>query len=286
MKTNKKKSSTAKKLMPAFAMLAVSAMTLSSATYAWFSMNTQVTATGMSVKAKAEGGIVISNAANSENWNATAQATHASAELIPTSTKSLNKWFHASSSDANSAAKNSDPYAEIFKTGTGANLSDSTGIGVWTKGANDTSDIYLVNSFFIKSSSDEMTGQTLYVNKVEITNNNNNSANLNKSLRVAINCGDTTKIFAPISGATLTYNVGGTTTATDTGSVTAIEAGTLNTAYGNNFTIPAYTTNSPLEAKIYCYFEGEDPECKSANLTSNLDNIAVSVTFGTTQISS
>jgi hypothetical protein len=62
MKNNvNKKGSNFKKLIPAAGMLAVSATMLATSTYAWFSMNTQVTATGMQVKAQAEGGIVISN---------------------------------------------------------------------------------------------------------------------------------------------------------------------------------------------------------------------------------
>ena len=77
MKTNKKKSSTAKKLMPAFAMLAVSAMTLSSATYAWFSMNTSVQVSGMQIQAKNESGSLIIGA---QTYDA---STHA-AETAPT----------------------------------------------------------------------------------------------------------------------------------------------------------------------------------------------------------
>ena len=41
----------AKKLIPALSMLLVSAVLLGTSTYAWFSMNTTVTATGMTIKA-------------------------------------------------------------------------------------------------------------------------------------------------------------------------------------------------------------------------------------------
>ena len=43
-----------RKLIPAFVMLLVSAVLMSTASFAWFAMNTQVTATGMEVKAKAD----------------------------------------------------------------------------------------------------------------------------------------------------------------------------------------------------------------------------------------
>lgn len=43
-----------RKLIPAFVMLLVSAVLMSTASFAWFAMNTNVTATGMEVKAKAD----------------------------------------------------------------------------------------------------------------------------------------------------------------------------------------------------------------------------------------
>jgi hypothetical protein len=51
-----------KKLIPALALLLVSAVLMSTASYAWFSMNRTVTATNLEVKAKASDSLVISNA--------------------------------------------------------------------------------------------------------------------------------------------------------------------------------------------------------------------------------
>lgn len=59
MKKNAKKKSTARKLLPAFAMLTVSAISLSSATYAWFTMNKEVSVTGMSLKTKVGDNLLI-----------------------------------------------------------------------------------------------------------------------------------------------------------------------------------------------------------------------------------
>lgn len=49
-----------KKIIPALVMLLVSAVLLSTASYAWFSMNTQVTATGMQVTVQAPASLLIS----------------------------------------------------------------------------------------------------------------------------------------------------------------------------------------------------------------------------------
>lgn len=57
-KTNEN-TSAIKRLIPAIAMLAFSAVTLSTSTYAWFTMNKEVTMTGLNMAATASGGIEI-----------------------------------------------------------------------------------------------------------------------------------------------------------------------------------------------------------------------------------
>ena len=49
-----------RRLIPAVAMLMVAAVMLSTASFAWFTMNDQVSATGMQVQAKASGNLIIS----------------------------------------------------------------------------------------------------------------------------------------------------------------------------------------------------------------------------------
>lgn len=51
-----------RRLIPAIAMLLVSAVMLSTASFAWFTMNEKVTASGMEIKAKADGSLLISEA--------------------------------------------------------------------------------------------------------------------------------------------------------------------------------------------------------------------------------
>ena len=50
-----------RKLIPAFAMLMVAAIMMTTASFAWFTMNEQVTATGMNIQAQASGSLVISS---------------------------------------------------------------------------------------------------------------------------------------------------------------------------------------------------------------------------------
>lgn len=59
MKTEKKNNSAMRKLIPATSMLLVSAMMLASSTYAWFTMNKEVTVTGMEVHTKVGSNLLI-----------------------------------------------------------------------------------------------------------------------------------------------------------------------------------------------------------------------------------
>ncbi len=66
-----------RKLIPAIAMLLVSAIMMSTASYAWFSMNSEVKATGMQVTAKAESSLLIgyTNVPNTNTLNFKTDAT-------------------------------------------------------------------------------------------------------------------------------------------------------------------------------------------------------------------
>ena len=85
-----------KKLIPAVCMLLLATMLMGTTTYAWFSMNTTVTATGMTVKAQATSTLLIDKASTTNtsgsavgkltNGASTQDFTAESAGLMPTST--------------------------------------------------------------------------------------------------------------------------------------------------------------------------------------------------------
>ncbi len=68
-----------RKLIPAIAMLLISAVMMSTASFAWFSMNKTVTATGMQVNATADGSLIIGDTISitAENKTTVALATAA-----------------------------------------------------------------------------------------------------------------------------------------------------------------------------------------------------------------
>lgn len=97
----KKKNSAKKRLVAAVAMLALSSASLFGSTYAWFTMNKEVTVTGMELKAHSEEGLLINEVklATSNTWDDAAQAAASPTtfELRPTSTSDLATWWHANS---------------------------------------------------------------------------------------------------------------------------------------------------------------------------------------------
>lgn len=104
-----------KKIIPALVMLLVSAVLLSTASYAWFSMNTTVTATGMNITAKSDAtfllikaGAVADAAEIQAGKKITDNATNASNSLFPaahndianiTDADTVANWYYKTSTD-------------------------------------------------------------------------------------------------------------------------------------------------------------------------------------------
>jgi len=127
MRKDKKK--TSKKIASAAAMLLLSTAMLGTATYAWFTMNKEVSVTNMQVKAKAEGGLLINEVADPDDtgWDneATADNLPTGVALIPTSTKDGTKWWHANSKTANDEAGAGDDSLSTSISGDYVNITSN-----------------------------------------------------------------------------------------------------------------------------------------------------------------
>ena len=95
-----------KKLIPAIVMLLVSAVVLSTASYAWFTTSTAVSADGMQVTATAPSSILIRGKADATNWTAYSNVLnfgdiYASTKLTPASSANgVNFYAPANAYDA------------------------------------------------------------------------------------------------------------------------------------------------------------------------------------------
>ena len=335
-----------KKLAAATSMLMISALMLSSATYAWFTMNKEVSVTGMQLKAHSEEGLLINEVklATSDTWDDQAQAQSAASvtafELRPASTSNLTTWWHANSKkSADEAGVDAKDDTVVVDAGTNAiytdisSISDYVDIGdenttitgtngqatgntkaethvyytdasYGTSGSYQNGEGYYVKyTYYLKSSGQaELNVSELKAQVKATLKAGGSAAALDNSLRVGIKYGSTgLKIFAPVKNTVASPNGTATTgpdtsygvtkdaqgsdsdsvapvVASATGQYTAYTA--INTAPE---TIPSVTTNGE-PVYVYVWFEGEDTNCMSDNLTATLNAYDIDINFKVEEI--
>ena len=309
-----KKKKTNKKIASALAMLMLSAAMLGTSTYAWFTMNKVVSVTNMQVKARSEGGLLISETsghATSDQWDdlATANNLPTSVELLPTSSADTKAWYHANSKSANDEAGAAEDALSGNLSGSYATLSSlATKATAAVSGTNAANTIYFTDTdtdgnvdadenayyvkytYYLKASNEQgVTGlaltdgaQSLSIKEVTVTGSSG-SVDLDKSLRVGVSIGGKFYIFAPNYSGTgsdvpANYYVYNGSSATGTNiEIAPLTANAV--AYTDVASIPGVTTDSPIQADVYLWYEGEDPNCKSENITATLDTLVVGLKF-------
>ena len=245
-----------KKLIPAFCMLLISAVLMGTSTFAWFSMNTQVAASGMQVRAATSKNLVIST--DGTTWSNSAEKASASLTMIPcSSANGINFW------SPNKNAKAYNDYALDSSDATSATWSDKK----------TDSNYVLKTTYHIKTESDEYT--TLWVSGITVSQQNGGTDDISKSLRVAVQYGTgVVRIYAPGYSDAQTYDAAtGTTgagwsqsiTTSLTGDTAKVSLGSVNT--------------TSIECNVWIWFEGQDTNCTSANSTIATDEYDVEITF-------
>ena len=284
-------------LVPALGILVLSTAASITGTVAWFTAANIVNVSGFKMMAQAEDGIVIANETHTaaEHWLTTVTASHngqissSQAGFIPTSSANLTTWYHSNSASANDHTASSG-----YTSYTGDAITENgSGTGVYQieYSTGNYKNIYLLNKFYLQSSSPSaIAGQDIYIKDLHVTSATSNSVALNKALRIGVLQGSTfCKIFAPyapdyapVAPATVEYTTTTTYSVAGSTSVTAVTDTSSPVVLVSNTAIPAYTdagTNA-LEFSFFAYFEGEDANCKSANLVASLDELAVSFVLG------
>ena len=274
-------------LAAAIALLGFSTAASITGTVAWFTANNIVSATGMQIQAQAEEGIVIAEELASysdASWKTNVTAAHNGVAsdnkgYIPTSTANAANWYHGNSESA-----------DTHEAGTGDNavqevtpVTVADGIGSATVNGITNRHLYLLNHFYVQSTvpTDGIAHQDLQIKNVKATDSSTDAKALalNKSLRVLFKLGSTVKIYCPLLEADFTA-------AGQAGAAEYINGDdTTPFVLASDTTIPAYVANantSCLDVEVYCYFEGEDTNCKSANI-GTFASIAISFKLGNVQ---
>ena len=297
-------SKTRRKLISSLGMLLVSATMLATSTYAWFTMNKEVEVRNLTVQAKAEGGLLIAETTDGiwdEAANTVAEEDSAKVALFPTSTNNTSSWYHATSKSAANAANASQSGASELKSEGYTELElDSEVIQTAVAGSNGQKEVFYKDSgetgydeadakyyvkytYYLKTSTEGIISlgltsgnQNVNISVVNVEGNEN-STDLNKSMRVGVAIGGKFYIFAPISGATGTYFVNATTETTAIDSSASTHDAPMTIATGLT-SLPGMN-GTPEEVNIYMWYEGEDENCKSENVTATLDELTVNIEF-------
>ena len=272
-----------RKLIPALAMLLVSAVMMSTASFAWFTMSAAVSAQGMSVKAIADGGLVMS--AEKENDDHTHQAPGANdyasfvnfadtskkwytngATAIKPSSVNEGAWYTAEAATQDSQAAKENGY---------------TTLGSLAYDATTGATYYLASKLYFKAVEEGSTNK-LNVTKIELAfSGSDTTRNLDKALRVAMKCGTDWYYFAP-NQTTGTFNYTGIGADSKVGPIANTEL-----VLGSDFTdvtiSSTLTPSTAVEVEVYVYYEGEDPNCKSANAV-DIQTITVTAHFACVKI--
>lgn len=238
-----------KKLIPAIALLLISAVVLSTASFAWFSMNSTVTAKGMEVKAKTSKNLLISKTAAS-GFGLEVDMTKSTTSMQPATSSDGKTFFKAT--------KNSAGYNNYEITGlVDSDLSDAN------------ADVnYQKNTVYLKSESVDESFSYFYVSGIT-SEGFTSLGDLAKSLRVSVVYGGTAKIYAPVVGNTETYQAGKPLT----------ETTPIAQSYTDANKIAATINNTGIQVDIYIWFEGQDTSCTSSNAALQTAAASLVITF-------
>jgi hypothetical protein len=234
-----------RKLIPALVMLLVSAVMLSTASFAWFASNYNVAVNGMNVKVKSTAKFLeISKTSSSTGFdkfvdinNDLAEIELVHAKVVETTNTATLTW-HTGTSEF---------YDQVGSTNTEA----LAGI---------TAQHALINTLYVRMSKDTSTEGLKYLRIKEDSVTVTGSDNLTPALRLLVVCEDDEanvlgmQLWSNRDGSIATYN------------------GTDDAAI---YIAPDVALNEVYTVKTYLYFDGEDASAVTSN-TVNLQNISVS----------
>ena len=259
---------TTRKILPALAMLLVSAIMLSTASYAWFASNSQVEATGMHVKVKANNYYLeIAKPATTPSFSSSVELTNTLGDgsgwielITPEFTDndpSTLQWYLGSSTDPGAVGTTKTSPKDLS-----------------TEAERDKFVLYNEVLVRMSPSSDlALTNLTLDTEAISVavvgTSKNDPMKAALRLLAVAYDTDDTTVLGAQI------YDFGND-------KKDPVEAPTLTSIGAAGCLIPEVEVgNNVYRIALYLYFDGED-DVAITNNAANLDEYNVSVGFTAT----
>ena len=243
-----------KKLIPALCMLLVAATLLGTSTYAWFSMNTQVTASGMSVTASAPKSLLISTSEDTGFGNTVSltSMTTVAGTIVPSHYNEKMLFAKLNNSGTALVDQAGDTYG-VAKTEMDAFIAGSDAT-------------FPTGKTYIAQTEEDYFKDDIYL-KYE---GENGTANITLSVAFATENTDPVKTAMHV----VVVNSEGTVVL----DYDMSEAGTAKDISGAVLT----ANEAATKYTVYYFLDGEDAECKNSNITAN-NTIGVTLTFAIKQ---
>lgn len=243
-------------------MLLISAILVSTSTYAWFSMNTQVTATGMQISAKNESGSLIIGATTYSGTTATAPTMEGVQTASLTSVNLANAQYNYT---ADFAVK---PSAHADKS----TIADLDSVANWSYKVADTPSSYASTKTATALTS--FAGYVIYYD-LYLTVATGSPAMANLKCNATIQASGATDevrngvrvLVASDTNAEEFFNA-------HTESGTAVDAHTQ----GSTVLASSITSSTLTHVRVYIYLDGEDASVFTNNFT-NLKAATISLSF-------
>ena len=306
-KTTTKKRGAAAKLIPAACMLLVSATTLVSSTYAWFTMNKEVTVTGMEVRTQVGDNLLVaqdelsSTTKKSDNLFKATDIDVMHALLEPVSTVDGDAFWYtdtynvAGNGDAltdaytayneNTALNNNLGGRVNFKTNYDAAFQTNYGI-TGTINTDNVAYGYIDYVFQLKANNTSGSAQNVVVKSIELTSGKAGETDSLHAFRAAIFSQDITTT-APTANdegtlVTILSNEGAATGSSYFTTKSAISQNGVPTTVSNYnaaATIGSASANATTYFKVVVrlWLEGEDTNCNNTVFNTLTDNWALSL---------
>ena len=254
-----------RKPIPAIAMLLISAVMMSTASFAWFSSNSTATANGMDVTVASATNILISDAQNG-TYKSTQGFNQSIDDLVPAS-----------------AVPNATPSFFWMETAGNNMIADSSAYGTDSEfAAAVAGQQYIKITSFLK-----VVGETIpdtIVPEISITTDKEGVATpvtkddspVYPALRVLIVYNNNAYIYAPVAGADASY-----TPIASLAEKKPTLAQSPVTAYSENGAEPVITNveaETPYQVDVYIWLEGQDSNCKASNAIS-LEKLDIAILF-------
>lgn len=247
-----------KTILPALAMLIISAVMLSTASYAWFAMSTEVSATNMSVSIKSDSSFLmiasqadVDGAITADSTLDTLAAVRKLQKLTTTNintSKELLPTAHDAATGVDGYNSTDVWYTKVASDPTKPDAADSTKKSLTTLGA--TLDSYvLANTFYIAVAEGSNTMEDL---KARVVISNTGSASLgDPAIRVLI----VTETASVEYSTAYTFD-------------TTTYVPSLNGVAQNVVDLGDVTANEAVKVNVYIYYDGNDDNIYTTNLLS------------------